>query len=59
MLVDDRGDIPLILTSSLNKTGIVLVREKRIREISEELLQESSNTVHVVHEVFGIAEVDL
>jgi hypothetical protein len=45
-------------TSSINKTGVVFSCEKWVREFAEELLQESSNTVHIVHEVFGVAEVN-
>ena len=49
----------LILTSSLAKTGVVFSCEEWVRKFAEELLQESSHTIHIVHEIFGIAEVNL
>lgn len=32
--------------------------EEGVREIAKELFEETSNTVYIVIEVFGVAEVD-
>ena len=47
------------LTSSINKLSIVLRREKRIRKVSEELLQKPRNAVDIVVEALRVREVDL
>jgi len=49
----------LILTCSLDKAGVVLSCKEWIGKFAEELFQESSYTVHIVHEIFGVAEVNL
>ena len=48
----------LIPTGSFNKTGVMLNCEKWVREFAEELLQEPSYAVHIMHEIFGVTEVN-
>ena len=47
------------LTSSLNEAMVVLTREQRVRQISEKLLEQASNAVHIMKEVCRVTEIDL
>ena len=46
-----------VRTGSFNKPSIMLGSQEWIREIAEELLQQTSNTIHVVNEICGIPEI--
>jgi hypothetical protein len=48
-----------IHTSRFDKRGVVLGGENGIREVTEELLEQASDTVDIVEECFGVAEVNL
>jgi hypothetical protein len=45
------------LTGSFNESRIMLGCHERVREFAEELFQEPGNAIHVVKEIFRIAEV--
>lgn len=49
----------IVNTRSLNVLAIEFAREERIRQLAEELFQQSCNTVDIVLEGLGIAEIDL
>ena len=49
----------IVNTCSLNVLAIEFTREERIRKLAEELLQQPCDTVDVVLEGLGIAEINL
>ena len=51
--------IVIIDLGRIDEFGIVLRCHKRVREIAEELLEKSSNTVDIVEERLGVSEIDL
>lgn len=47
------------LTCGLNEALVILACEQRIGQVSEELLEQAGNAIHIVKEVRGIAKIDL
>lgn len=47
----------VVLPSRLDEGPVILRREDRVREVAEELLQQTGNAIDVVEEVLGVAEV--
>ena len=47
------------LTRSFNEALVILAREQRIRQISEELLKEPGNAVHIMEKICRVAEINL
>lgn len=47
------------LTSCIDKGRVVLLCEEGVRQISEELLEQTCHPVHIVEEVLGITEVQI
>lgn len=46
-----------LLTGSIYKSLIVLFGQKRVREVSEELFEQSGDAVDVVNKAFRISEI--
>jgi len=46
-----------ILTGSFDKTSVMLGRQQRIWEITEKLLEKTSNTVNIVEKICWITEI--
>lgn len=46
------------LTGSSNKAVMILEGEQRIRKVTEELFQQTSNTVDIMIEVLGVPKVE-
>lgn len=46
------------LTGCFDESGVMLDGQKRVGEIAEELLEETSDRVDIVVEVFWVAEVN-
>lgn len=42
----------------LDEFLVMLMRQERVRKFPEELLQQAGNTIDVVEECFGVAEID-
>lgn len=45
-------------TGCFNESMVMFHSHKRIRKLAEELLEKSSHAVHVVEEVFWVAEIN-
>jgi hypothetical protein len=56
LVKDSNADLN-VHTSGFNEASIMLSGQKRIREISEELLEKPSNTIDIMEEIFGITEI--
>ena len=48
-----------MLTSCVDKVGVELRSEKRVRKVSEELLQQPCNAIDIVIEKFRVGEIHL
>lgn len=46
-------------TSCSNEAVVMLMSEKRIRQVPEELLQQARNAIDIMIEVLGISEVQI
>lgn len=53
------GQVVVAHTRCFNKVAIVFPGEQRVRQVSEKLLQQTSNAVDIVEEVLRVSEVEL
>jgi hypothetical protein len=49
----------IVDTCGVDEFAVKVPREKRIRQLTEELLQQPCNAVYIVLESLGISKVDL